>query len=269
MTDVPEFSEWEHLQSVVRMTFTRLVRDTFQDGIETDISTPEGSLKYAMLPKDADTTAMTNLRILLYLLYRGEVRTPSVYGIPIDTYESEIRYKPQIKLHFQQTYDQVPAGFRAVEGDLSIRLVNETSTSITQSDVNTYAQRIKNVFGTPQYIWKKGKNKYTYKDEEKGYDFRILSVSETEAKELIGKLLDIVNEPPDWKWFTPHIPESPMIKYPENPGSQTILGKAVRKPRQRPIANTKFRYANLYIYGLANPITLYDATGVRPNPILN
>lgn len=269
MTEQQVPSEWEHLQTTLMFTFTRLVREAFLDDIETDITTPEGTLKYAMLPKDNDTAAMLILRILLYVLYRGEIQTPSVYGIPISEYESEIRYKPQIKLHFQQDFNQADAGYSPVRGELSIRLVGQTTSTISQSDLLTYAQRIRNTFAVPVYVWRKGKIKYTYQDNEKGYDFRIVSVSEAEAKELMGKLLDIVNEAPDWQWFTAHPPDNPLAKYPENPGTQTILGQTQRKPRRRPVADVKFKYANLYIHGLPQPITLYDTTGLRRNPILS
>ncbi|MBW4568619.1 MAG: hypothetical protein KME31_11510 [Tolypothrix carrinoi HA7290-LM1] len=56
--------------------------------------------------------------------------------------------------------------------------------------------------------------------------------------------------------------------YPTIPGNQSILGKTRRKPRERPVAYVRFRWAELKLHGLVNDIILYDLTGYWRNALV-
>src|ERR687885_596971 len=104
---LPEgFSEWEHLQSVIRQVHNKDVQQWFKNQPDDDISTPRASLKHACLLKDDDTVDMTILRMWLFefqCLHTQSLQRP-VYGMPVQEFQSDRKFKPQIKLYFFEDY---------------------------------------------------------------------------------------------------------------------------------------------------------------------
>ena len=49
------------------------------------------------------------------------------------------------------------------------------------------------------YVWRKGKVRASYSDWDKGYQFQLLCRNESDARTLIGKVLDIQGHTPDWE----------------------------------------------------------------------
>jgi hypothetical protein len=142
---------------------------------------------------------------------------------------------------------------------ISYRLMNETSTSLTKTELTSLANRIKTEFGASNgYIWRKGKDMATYKDVENGYDFQLLVRSKTDAKELISKILDTNQDTPDWKFLQYKENDEPTSAYPTLPPAQVILGDSIREPRRRPIGEVRFLYAHCDIWGRGKPVILYD-----------
>lgn len=274
---LPEgFSEWEHLQSTVTRFFNKLVREEFSElGDETwdpDISIPRGSLRHACTIKDDDTNAMLILRYLLFYITLRKARDMQqiVVGNPKGAVDAGRRYRPQVGFYFREDEADVDAEYEPIAGQISYRLIDETSETVTQTELNSLAARIKAEFGTGQgYVWKKGKDMGTYRDYAKGYDFRILCRTETDAKELISKVLDTNNDNPDWKYFHYKVADQPTSAYPTIPDNQSILGKITKEPRKRPIANVRFQYSYLNLWGKTKPIYLYDRTLMFPEAIEN
>lgn len=265
---LPEgFSEWEHLQSTLMRVHNRIVRDEFSDITDEDIdlNVPRSSLRWACLLKDGDTATMTHLRMnLFYFSLRGarDLQAP-IYGIPLADLQAARKFKPRIELFFKQDLSDVEPDDRPVEGRISFRLMNEESGTITRAELTTIANKIKTEFGAANgYLWKKGRKLYSYTEKEKGYQLQLLSRSETEAKELIGKILDIQNHTPDWKFLGLNENGDENESFPYTPGNQTILGKTYRRPRRRPMVDVRFQAAYCDLWGLTRPITLYDRTGI-------
>jgi hypothetical protein len=203
---------------------------------------------------------------LYYFLHRKaqDLQLP-VYGIPVATYQETLRYHPQIRFYFAEPEDLVEDGYEPVQRECSIRLWREDNDSITPQKARTYAERIRREFTTGRpYTWKTGRLKVCYLDKRKGYDFRILGWSESEAKELISKCMDIQEDTPDWEKLS--VTESKRTFH-TIPGTHYVYGKTRRKPRDRPIAYVRFRYAELKIWGIDDE-TLVDCTGVRRNPLI-
>jgi hypothetical protein len=260
-------SEWEHLQSTLLKVHNRIVREEFSDitDDDVDLAVPRSSLRWACLLKDKDTAPMTLARMYLFhFQLRGarDLQAP-VYGIPLADLQASRKFKPQITLYFKQDLNDVDGDDRPVEGEVSFRLMNEDSNTITRAELITIGQKIKTVFGAANgYIWKKGRKLYSYTEKEKGYQLQLLSRSESEAKELIGKVLDIRSHTPDWKNLGKNENGDENEAYPYTPGNQTILGRTYRKPRRRPMVDIRFCRATVDLWGLTRPITLYDRSGV-------
>lgn len=265
------FSPTEHLQDTVKRWYNRELLTHFADlGPEDDLTIPRNSLRVACRHEDRDSLPMTLLRVLLFEITARHSSSlhPAMFGIPIDSFESQIIYKPQIKLFFVESADDVVDGFPRVEGEVTFRLINETTNTITMARAQQLAQRVRSVFATPPYVWKKGTDKVVYLDKEKGYDLRVLCRTEADGRALIENVLDIQNDVPDWDCLNLVTPNNAAARYPYNPGNKTVLGKTVKKRRQRPRVDVRFRYATLSVHGLPNPINLVDLTGVRQNPLV-
>jgi hypothetical protein len=272
---LPEpFSDIEHLQLTIRRYCNKQIREDFRDMFgtgdswEPEVGTTRGAMLRALLHEDSDPITTTLLRMFLYYFTYGKaqmMQTP-VFGIPVNSYDTNITYKPQIKLYFRQNSRDVEENKTAVEGELTFRLINDTTTTISNTEVDRYAQRIATNFAKPtRFIWQKGKHRFTYADRAKGYQLSVNVISETEGKRVVEQILDIQQHTPNWKYAKYIETVEPNERYPEQPSTQTILGKSRRKPRQRPREDVKFVRASLLIPGLPSPITLVDTTGKYRN----
>ena len=158
-----DFSPWEHLQNTVRFAHNQQVRKEFDDiELDDDITTPRGSLKVASLIDDKDTSTMTLIRLFLYHVIIKGFGMPTIYSVPFTDINDSVRYSPKIFLNFCQNYREVDADDSATTGEISFRLVGETAETLSQANVNTYAQKIKTLFGNSGgFQWRKGKNMVT------------------------------------------------------------------------------------------------------------
>ncbi len=266
-----DFNEWEHLQHTIRKVHNEAVRDFYRTQPDNDISTNRASAKHACLMKDTDTTAMTTLRMWLFWVVCRKMRDnfEPYYGIPVASYDSEVVYHPQVTCFFLEDVQDVEPGYRPVEGQLSIRLMNETSTSLTMTELQQLANRINLEFGQGNgFVWQKGKNLYTYVDKPKGHRFKVLAKNQTDAVEIINKLLDIAQDAYDASNLRVNEAINPSSTFPETPGNQILLGETYKKPRKRPLANVRFMYASIKIHGLPKPITLVDKSGYWSEAII-
>jgi hypothetical protein len=269
---LPEgFNSWEHFQDTVRKVQNRIVREEFSDAGEDDgIATPRSSLRQACLIDDNDTADMVQAKIQFYYLVLRKARDlqAPIYGLPEESSQVRVSHIPRVFLFFQEDFQDVELGYRPITGEIGIRLIGETPQTLSEAKLNTLANRIKTEFANGSgYVWRKGKELYSYVDKSKGYQFKILSRSESEAKELIGKALDINTDSPNWDYLSLSQASNPASRFPTNPGSQFVLGKSRKKKRIRPIADVRFQYATLNIQGVSNPIALVDRSGIFRNAL--
>jgi hypothetical protein len=256
------FSPVEHLLDTLRVYHNKLVREEFSD-IEADdsLDIPRGSLKRACLLTDDDTVDLTILRFWLFFVHTRKASDfhPPIYGIPSDLYQESALYKPQVQLHFWQDPAATPSGLAPARTRVSFRIHNETSETLTPAKAQTLANKIRTEFMTGNgYRFSRGKKMFVYKDKERGYNFRMLMLNESDARELISKVHNLRSHTPNWD----NLSEMTTNKtFPENPGNHIVYGKSVKKIRHRPTAMVRFRSAELHIHGLANPVILNDMTG--------
>jgi len=264
------FSPWEHLQNVLRSTHNLQVRREFDDiEVDDDISTPRGSLKLAALIDDKDTATMTLIRLFLYHVIIKGYGMPEIYAVPFTDINDNIKYSPKVFLNFCQNYRDVDADDRAVEGQISFRLMGETNTSLSQAEVNTLAQKIKTLFGSANgFEWRKGRNMFTYSEPLKGYYFQLLIRDVAEGKRIVEQVLDVQNHTPDWQYANFKENLEPAQAFPTNPPNRVLVGKSRKQYRKRPVVTLRFRNAQLHVQGLPNPVILYDKSGIYKKSIL-
>ncbi|PSF37761.1 hypothetical protein C7H19_09465 [Aphanothece hegewaldii CCALA 016] len=270
-----DFNEWEHLQSIIVNTFSKIVREEFKDlgeNWQPDINTPRSSLRTACTPKDNDTASILVLRIIFFyfIMQRvGEIIEPW-YGIPVDNYQQNVKFKPQIFLYFKEDANDVDLDYQPLRMQVSFRLIGESSTTITKTELTTLATKIKTQFCTGNgKTFKKGKELYTYKDLEKGYNIQLYAFAKTDAKALIDDILGLQSHTYDDKCFTEHLSANATSKYPTIPPTQTILGESKKEPRQRPVGTVRFQYATATIWGRTKPIVLVDRSFRFLDPLVD
>lgn len=265
---LPEgFNSFEHLQSTIIRVHNREVRDAFSDlggtGWSPNINSPRASLRQACTIRDDDNAIMMLLRQNLFFMSLRKARDyqAPIVGMPKGSLDPIRKYRPQIVLYFREDLGDVEEEYPPVDGRISFRLMDKDSENITKTDLTAIANKIKTELGINNgYTWKKGKEYYNYTDKDKGYQLQILAFSETEAKQLINKVLGIQNHSFQGKKFTKSSNEAPTDAYPTIPPQQNILGKPTREPRRRPVATVRFQYAMANLWGRAELIPLYDRT---------
>lgn len=274
MTLPDNFSSWEHFQSTLRRVQNRIVRDEFSDvGDEDwtpDISIPRGSLRVACTLDDNDTVVQTLCRLFYYYFVLRKARDlqPPIYGFPDGSDRIKRATQPQIMLFFQEDFNDVDPDFSPVTGEISFRLMDKNPETITETDLQQLATKIKTLFALPQgFIWKKGKEYFTYSDWKKGYQLQILARSESEAKQVIEQVLDIQGHSPEWEKLNESKNNVPHIAYPIIPEKKRILSKQRTTRRKRPIADVRFQYAIFTVDGLPVPIPLVDRSGIFRNAL--
>lgn len=262
------FSPAEHLQDVVMLVQNKIVKAEFNDVGDDDwvhdISTPRASLRVACTHQDADSIAMTQIRLDLFYLVLRKAKDfhPDIYGIPATSFQETNKIHPQVHLYFEEKSTEAERGYSILRSQISLRLMNETTDTLTKADATILASKIKTLFhaGAP-FFWKRGKELASYIDQEKGYYFQLLVFSQTEAKKVIEQVLDIRGHSPNWKLLNIKQNSEPIGAYPTIPQTKTIMGKPVKQPRKRPVGTVHFTNAVLVLHGKPSPIVLYDPTG--------
>lgn len=269
------FSDFEHLQDVWRRIHNRRVREHFRDladpdaDWEAEIETPRGNLRVACTMKDADTADMCTIRTLLFWLVLGEAAAlqAPIYGIPTDRYQQTVRFAPQVTLYFKEDLADIEEGYAPIDAEVSFRIMGETGNTLTQSDLNTLANKIRTEFATGNgYRWRKGRTILSYKHVEHGYHFILHAYSESEGREVMNKVLDLQGHSLDLsKLRINQLAEAPPIV----PPTHTVLGRSRREPRRRPVGYVRFIYADLHIWGIPEAICLVDRSGRRRNALIS
>lgn len=255
----------EHIQSCIRRWLNREVAEYFRDlnvddTWDPDLTTPRQALAAACRHQDDDALLLTFLRAWFFEHIRSQTYRVPYYGVPVSSFQESRRFKPQIKLYFLEDFNDVEPGYKAVAGEITIRLMDHTSSSITPIVATTYANRVKTSLGLAGqgFIWRKGKIMATYSDWAKGYQLQLLVRTEADARALIENVLDIQQDTPDWAKMNISQNEEPSAAYPTIPDTEYIYGQTRRLPRKRPIADCRFQYAVLHVHGVQSPIVLYD-----------
>ncbi|MEH1810883.1 MAG: hypothetical protein V7K26_00080 [Nostoc sp.] len=256
MTLPANFDEWEYLQDTVRRWHNKAVDKWFAGQPDNDVSSPKPGLKHACKMKDQDTANMTMMRLWLFEVTAGHAQSlqAPIYGIPVQEHQRNVKYKPQIKLYFKEKLTTNTNNRTSpATGEITFRLMDETSASMNESKAKVLALKIKNEFADPIFIWEKGWYKYTYLDTANGYDLRLFVKNKIEGIRITKQVLKIRSDTfnDDYGNYTDH-----ERTYSLNPGNQIVYGQSVQKPVERPMVDVRFQYAQLFLHGRIATINL-------------
>lgn len=267
-----EFSAWEHLQSILMQSHNRIVREEFSDlgGDDWDesIATPRASLRVACTIKDDDSAIQSITRLILFyiILRKASDLHPPIYAMPTDRYQQDVKFMPQITLYFREDIDDVETGYGAIDAEISFRIRGETHQTYSEAKARVMANAIKNEFCTGGgYRWRKGRTKVNYRDHDRGYLLSINAYSESEAREVITKVLSLQGDVIDTgKLTVSTLGASPPI----TPPNEVIYGQTRRTPRKRPVGYVRFQWAELHLWGIPNAIVMVDRSMRRRRPLI-
>ncbi len=218
------------------------------------------AIKRVCLHKDDDNMPLTIGRLLIWWVEARGLFEDVIYGIPSTDFEIKYTYYPQIKLHFSESrYESSNNNRRPVRTEVSFRWRDD---NYSEASLTAIATKIKNTFAVPVFKYGKGRNCWTYWDDQKGYRFTVYAQSEVEAKKIIGAAISLQDtETPDW--------DNKLREHKDGVNYTTqktvrVLGKTEKSPKKRPVGTVEFQYAEMFIPGTTKPIILVDRTGYRP-----
>lgn len=266
------FAPSEHLQDVIKKVYNRAVQEHFRDLGGDDwsptIDTPRSSLRAACQHFDGDSFSMTLGRMLLFDLAINQRFSAAGVGETIGkgVYRKN---KPQIVLFFQEDNQDIEFGYAPVTARISFRLMSFTNESITTAIATGYANDIRSEFAINNgYVWRKGKELWTYADWDSGYQLQLLCRAESDAVALTQKILSIQNDAYRPEYMNVSKNQAESVAFPTNPGTEIVMGQTRRKKRHRPIADVRFQYAIMQLSQLPSPICLVDRSGTWSNPLV-
>lgn len=270
MSQNQNYSEWELLQSVFETGHSKAVNAFFKNTPDYDFTNNRSKLKEACKIKNSDSAIIVLLRLWLFdiTLQRSQALQTPIYGIPVQEFQRNVKFKPQVKLFFKEDFDKDIHDANSVlsEGEITFRLMDKSSDTISRKDAERLAKRIKDVLTKPVFVWSKGWYKCTYLDKNLGYDFRLLVKSKIEGERICKEILKIQNHSfeDDNFQFIDH-----KRTYPINPGTHRVYGRTVKKYRQRPRVDVRFKYAQLLIHGRQNAVNLVAHAGTRFRSVIH
>lgn len=242
-TNLQNTSPFERRQNTFRQLHNREVREVFsdvfdvpEDGVPYDPSkitppdSPRRILRQDLLINDADSFPEIYLsRELLKFMKDDDIPVflPSYDDIPISSTS-----RPHVHLYFiEKKSTAIIAKRRRVDALISFRITDKTVSTITKADLNELEREINLAFPS-SYRLEKGRNKYSYRDKENGFEFILTLNSEAEAREVITKVLAVRDKTPDFERLTTSTSEKNFTI------TQTIniFNVPEKLPKQRPIA---------------------------------
>lgn len=190
------YNSWRHFISVITQIQNRIVKEDFNDvGDDTwepNITTDRASLRVACTIRANDSAPIVLLRLILYYIVLRKAQDLQVpyYGMPSGTIQAQRKFKPQVLLYFSQDSIQVARGKDPKTGEITWRIMDESSETITRTKIEQLANRIKTHFGSGEgFVWRKGKIMISYTDWDEGIQFQILSLTPQEGEQTIKQAL--------------------------------------------------------------------------------
>lgn len=260
--------ETERFQDFCRKYINRKVREHFKDlgddRWQPDFNVDRHVTRWICTHQDKDPLTLTVGRLLVYFFKVQGLLDEPIFAMPCTRLEQNVQTIPQIIIRFQESARDARANKRYWHPLRAEHYVRVKEDFTSESDVQQIARKVREVFATPVFSFDKGRTKFTYHDKIKGHLFIVASTTESEARDIIQKLLTITNEMPNWNLLT----ESKSNQNFEATEYITVNGKRQKKPQRRPVGKVHFISAELHVNGLNGNIQLIDLTGRSSNAIL-
>jgi hypothetical protein len=139
---------------------------------------------------------------------------------------------------------------------VSFRLMDETSATLSASNISQIANRI-NLLFPRSFFFRTGRYKISYKDKAAGYELRLPGFTPQEGEEMVKKILDIRQGLYNGNALT--VSQSPDTNF-AAVETQFIAaqGKTVRLPQKRQITKVYLDRVEIHIFGNQGNEVLID-----------
>lgn len=254
----------ENFQSFCRKYINKVVRKHFADITEDDpdslsVSSPRQVIKRVCWHKDTDPLMLTIGRLLIWWVEARGLIDEFIYGIPSTDFHETNKFLPQITLYWRESNSSARANGRMpIKAKYTVRWKGDYATV---NDINRIRTKIDIIFNRPtRHKFVKGTEKYSYYDQEKGYRLIVTARDETEAKDVINKLLEIQGDNPlDSNLLGKNTKEANW----NTTETIRVNGSNYKKPRRRPIGTVLFDKAEFKVHGMTHDILLTNHMGVN------
>ena len=131
---------------------------------------------------------------------------------------------------------------------------------IDKADLRAYAQKIKELFATPDlFEWNRGLKVLSYKKRNQGFDGQWwLCASEADGRTLLTRLLAIQGAELDSSKVRLSVAPDEAAAFPPNPPNIVVLGETVKQDVERPLVTALFSRAEIKLSKLRKPILLVE-----------
>lgn len=96
-----------------------------------------------MIHKNYLTLEGTILKSPRSLTICSQANARNLYGIPLDDLQASRKFKRQVTLYFKEDENDVEDGYRPTWGEISFKLMSDSSTTITKTELITLSNKIK------------------------------------------------------------------------------------------------------------------------------
>lgn len=251
----------ERFQDFCRRFINRKVREHFNDlggdDWRPDFNVSRHFTRWICTHQDTDPMMLTLGRLMVYFFKVQGLLEEPIFMLPATNLIESVSTVAQVILHFQESARDARANNRPytpLRAQHSIRVRDNFETA---ASVNTLARKINTIFNTPPFVYDKGRTKFTYQDKSKGHLLIITAINESEAKSVINKMLDIVDDSPNWDLLS----ESRSNQNFTTTERFRAAGENYKKPQYRPLGKVRFSHAELHIPNMKRNLTLIDKTG--------
>lgn len=255
--------DWAQLRKILRNgdSFNREVFDWFRDADNNDT---RRALRDDLLigAKDSIAIAQVKMRTFREIIQKTHLK-PDIIGMPKIDVDADVSYRPEVTLYFKQNKESVPRGKTAKTARASYRLMNQTSSSLSKTELKNLGRDIYNDFAKPTpYRFNKGKIIGWYVKPEEGLNLQIYSHTEEIGETVVRKILSHRNLTFDndiYKFTKPNRNSDPT------PETIMILGESQQKPVWRPTVFVEFDHAKINLHNDTQIRVLCDASGLHTN----
>lgn len=251
----------ERFQDFCRKFINRKVREHFTDlggdDWQPDFNVSRHFTRWVCTHTDNDPMMLTLGRLLVYFFKVQGLLEEPIFAMPATNLIESVLTVAQVILYFQESARDAVINkrpYRPLMAQHSIRVRDKFESA---NSVNALAKKVNQIFNTPAFAYDKGRLKFTYRDRSKGHLLIITAINEAEARTVINKILNIVDETPDWDLLY----ESKSNRNFNKTEKFKAGGETYKKPQNRPLGKVKFSHAELHIPNLAGNITLIDKRG--------
>ena len=257
-TDVKFFQSFcrRYVNRIVKLHFSDLA--SINDG-DLRIDSPRQATQKLLLHKADDPLLLTVGRLLFWWLETKGLMDEYIYAIPSTDFHETNKFLPQITITWRESIEDARSANRyATKARYTVRWRGDYATT---NDINQIRRKVNLIFNNPtRHSFYKGREKYSYYDLEKGYRLIVTARDETEAKDVINKLLEIQDDNP--------LNESLLGKNTKDRNWDTneiirVNGQNYKKPTERPIGKVWFDKAEFKVHGMTHDILLTNRLGVN------